>query len=149
MVDFSKYKDGDDFLQQTGLDIDDALKILKDEYLKRNGKGESELIPDKYPHAKKYLERTGLSLNEALVTTDLELKKAKSESKLPMKKIMAFEPSRTLLIKLGSIAVHAEEMLSEKGHYFDVEVLKTLLNDSDVKVWLAEMNKLALLPKKR
>ena len=31
IVDFSKYKDGDDFLQQTGLDIDDALKILKDE----------------------------------------------------------------------------------------------------------------------
>jgi len=60
-----------------------------------------------------------------------------------------FEPSKILLIKLGSIAVHAEEMISDKGHHFDVEVLKVLLNDSDVKVWLSEMDKFALLPKTR
>lgn len=60
-----------------------------------------------------------------------------------------FEPSKTLLIKLGSIATHTEEMLSDKGHHFDVVVLKALLNDSEVMEWLAEMNKLALLPKKR
>lgn len=65
------------------------------------------------------------------------------------KKSWALKPSAVILIKLGSIAVHAEEMLSGKGHHFDVEVLKALLNDSDVKTWLAEMDKLALLPQKR
>ena len=60
-----------------------------------------------------------------------------------------FEPSKTLLIKLGSIATHTEEMLSDTGHQFDVEVLNTLLNDIEVVEWLAEMDKLALLPKKR
>jgi len=65
------------------------------------------------------------------------------------RKSWVLKPSAVILIKLGSIAVHAEEMLSETGHHFDVEVLKALLNDSDVKTWLAEMDKLALLPKKR
>jgi len=60
-----------------------------------------------------------------------------------------FEPSKTLLIKLGSIAKHTEELLSDKGHQFDVEVLKALLNDVEVAEWLSEMDKLALLPKKR
>jgi len=60
-----------------------------------------------------------------------------------------FEPSKTLLIKLGSIATHTREMLSDTGHHFDVEVLKVLLNDSEVTEWMAEMDKLALLPKKR
>ena len=60
-----------------------------------------------------------------------------------------FEPSKTLLIKLGSIAVHTEEMLSDTGHDFDIEVLKALLNDNEITEWLTEMDKLALLPKKR
>ena len=60
-----------------------------------------------------------------------------------------FEPSKTLLIKLGSIAVHTNEMLSDAGHHFDVEVLKALLNDSEITEWMAEVDKLALLPKKR
>lgn len=30
---------------------------------------------DKYPHAKKYLERTNLSIDDALIAVDLELKK--------------------------------------------------------------------------
>jgi hypothetical protein len=65
------------------------------------------------------------------------------------KKSWALTPSAVILIKLGSIAVHAEEVLSEKCHPFDLDTLKALLNDSDVKIWLAEMDKLALLPKKR
>jgi hypothetical protein len=60
-----------------------------------------------------------------------------------------FEPSKSLLIKLGSIAVHSEEMLSGGGHHFDVEVVKALLNDPEVLEWISEMDKLALLPKKR
>jgi len=60
-----------------------------------------------------------------------------------------FEPDKALLIKLGSIAIHAEEVLSENVHPFDIETLKALLNDKNVKEWLSEMNKLALLPRKR
>ena len=65
------------------------------------------------------------------------------------KKAWVLTPSAVILIKLGSIAVHAEEILSDKVHPFDLDTLKALLNDSDVKTWLAEMDKLALLPKKR
>ena len=60
-----------------------------------------------------------------------------------------FEPSKTLLIKLGSIAIHSDEMLSDTGHHFDAEVIKALLKDVEVAEWLKEMDKLALLPKKR
>lgn len=59
------------------------------------------------------------------------------------------KPSATLLCKLGSIAVHAEEFLSPKGHHFDKHALESLLEDAEVKTWLAEMDKLALIPKKR
>jgi len=58
-------------------------------------------------------------------------------------------PSPALLAKLGSILIHAEEMLSAKGHHFDAATLFGLLNDSDVQEWLSKMDKLALLPKKR
>ena len=59
------------------------------------------------------------------------------------------KPSVTLLMKLGSIIVHAEEGLSSKGHQFDVLALQSLLRDADVKVWLKAMDKIALIPKKR
>lgn len=58
-------------------------------------------------------------------------------------------PDMTLLIKLGSIAVHADEMLSPRGHEFDKVALQGLLEDPEVKVWIDEMDKLALVPKKR
>lgn len=60
-----------------------------------------------------------------------------------------FEPSKMLLIKLGSIVVHSDELTSDTGHDFDVTVIKALLNDVEVIEWLKEMDKLALLPKKR
>lgn len=55
----------------------------------------------------------------------------------------------SLLVKLGSIAVHAEEMMSPKGHEFDKAALDTLLEDPEVKEWLEAMDRLAFLPKKR
>lgn len=58
-------------------------------------------------------------------------------------------PDMTLLIKLGSIAVHVDEMLSPRGHEFDRVALQSLLEDPEVKVWIDEMDKLALVPKKR
>lgn len=60
-----------------------------------------------------------------------------------------FNPSPGLLSKLGSIIVHAEELLSPKGHEFDALALKTALADPEVKEWLKGMNDLAMLPVKR
>ena len=60
-----------------------------------------------------------------------------------------FEPSKVLLVKLGSIAVHADEMISGRAHHFDVAIINGLLNDPEVTEWLKQMDKLALLPKKR
>ena len=60
-----------------------------------------------------------------------------------------FKPQISLLCKLGSIAVHVEEMLSVKGHAFDKHALDTALGDPEVKEWLAAMDKLSMLPRKR
>lgn len=60
-----------------------------------------------------------------------------------------FKPPITLLVKLGSIAVHLEEILSPSGHIFDRHALQTLWDDEEVKEWLAQMNKMAMLPVKR
>jgi len=57
--------------------------------------------------------------------------------------------SLSLLVKLGSVAVHVDEFLSADGHPFDRAALEQLLRDSEVAEWLAAMDKLALLPKKR
>jgi hypothetical protein len=64
-----------------------------------------------------------------------------------MRKFLA--PSMTLLVKIGSIAVHAEEMLSSHGHQFDADAIKSLLADPEVVAWRKEMDGAALLPKKR
>lgn len=58
-------------------------------------------------------------------------------------------PSITLLTKLGSLAVHVDEMLSETGHYFDIDVIKSVISDPEVKTWIEQMNNLGLLPLKR
>lgn len=59
------------------------------------------------------------------------------------------KPSTVLLCKLGSIVVHTEEMLSSKGHHFDVATLRGCLADPEVIEWMKEMDRLALVPKKR
>lgn len=58
-------------------------------------------------------------------------------------------PNPSLLCKLGSIAVHVDEFLSSDGHQFDKIALYALMDDSEVKEWLKEMDKMAMLPKKR
>lgn len=60
-----------------------------------------------------------------------------------------FKPDAALLVKLGSIAVHADEMLSPDGHDFDRIALQGLIADPQVKEWLTGMDKLAMLPVKR
>lgn len=59
------------------------------------------------------------------------------------------EPSLTLLIKLGSIAVHVEELLAPGGHSFDRQAIEGLLADPEVVTFRAEMDAQALLPVKR
>lgn len=58
-------------------------------------------------------------------------------------------PPVTVLVKLGSIAVHADEMLSPGGHDFDRVALQGLLSDPEVIEWLAGMDRKAMVPKKR
>lgn len=65
------------------------------------------------------------------------------------------KPSLSLLVKLGSIAVHADEMnaygfdQTRHGYGHDRAALVTLLEDSDVVDWCAAMTKMAMLPEKR
>ncbi len=66
-----------------------------------------------------------------------------------MKKTDPLKPSVALLSKLGSIAIHLEEVLSSDGHHFDKISLEVLQQDSEVRRWLAQMDDMALLPKKR
>jgi hypothetical protein len=62
-------------------------------------------------------------------------------------------PRRTaplsLVVKLASLAVHVEEMLSNDGHAFDEQAIRGLLNDSEVRAWLDDPKHKALLPLKR
>lgn len=58
-------------------------------------------------------------------------------------------PSVGLLVKLGSIVVHADEYWSPHGHPFDMDAAKTLLADPDVVAWIAAGSAAAMLPKKR
>lgn len=58
-------------------------------------------------------------------------------------------PPVTVLVKLGSIAVHVDEMLSSDGHAFDRIALQGLLTDPEIVEWLAGMDRMAMVPKKR
>jgi hypothetical protein len=53
----------------------------------------------------------------------------------------------SLLVKLGSIVVHAEELLSTDGRHVDLEAMRPLLADAEVQNWIKGMG--ALLPLKR
>jgi len=60
-----------------------------------------------------------------------------------------FKPSPQLLIKLGSIIVHYEELNSPHGHQLDDAAIKALMLNEDVLEWFEGMKKMALLPVKR
>lgn len=57
------------------------------------------------------------------------------------------KPSLSLLMKLGSIAVHVDEATSLGGHEFDWTATRVLLDDPEVKLWIMNMG--VLLPQKR
>ncbi len=54
----------------------------------------------------------------------------------------------TLVIKLMSLAVHAEELI-ETGQSFDVLAIQGLLSDPEVVEKRTELNDMAMLPVKR
>ncbi len=58
-------------------------------------------------------------------------------------------PSVTLLVKIGSMIVHADEFTEPGGHEFDIHTFKTLMKDPEVAAWLAAGSASAMLPKKR
>jgi hypothetical protein len=59
------------------------------------------------------------------------------------------KPPASVLIKLGSIAVHVEEFFSPHGHHYDKTALDQLLADPEVQEWRKAMAKMAFLPVKR
>jgi hypothetical protein len=62
-------------------------------------------------------------------------------------KMKTENPPLTLLCKLGSLAVHVDEALSDDSHLYDWTVIHMLLDDPEVKQWIIDMG--PLLPKKR
>lgn len=60
-----------------------------------------------------------------------------------------FDPPVSLLCKLASVAVHADELLSDDGHVLDREALKSALRDPEVVEWLGGMTRAALAPVRR
>ena len=57
------------------------------------------------------------------------------------------KPSVSLLSKLGSIVVHADEATSAGRHEFDIVAIKSLLDDPEVKEWITAMG--VFMPVKR
>lgn len=57
------------------------------------------------------------------------------------------KPSLSVLTKLGSIAVHADEMMSGEGHAYDRIALTGLLADAEVQLWIRAMG--VYMPVKR
>lgn len=55
----------------------------------------------------------------------------------------------TLLIKLGSIAVHCEKIRGKNGHTFDLTALDSLLSDPEVRAFLDNKENSVFLPLKR
>lgn len=58
-------------------------------------------------------------------------------------------PPPSLLCKLASVIVHAEEFMSPHGHEFDKEAFDQLLKDREVAGWLQQMTDAAMAPRKR
>lgn len=58
-------------------------------------------------------------------------------------------PSPSLLCKLASIAVHADELASPDGHTFDRVALSSAITDPEVVAWIDGMTKAGMAPVKR
>lgn len=79
---------------------------------------------------------------------DPELKAGLEARQLPpAPAVQPFSPA--LASKLGSIVVHAEELVGNDGHEFDAAAFRALMADDEVQAWLRQMRSLALIPVKR
>ena len=58
-------------------------------------------------------------------------------------------PNLGLLVKLGSLLVHASEGMDAEGHVFDHIVFANGLKDPEVANWIKQGTKLGLLPLRR
>lgn len=63
--------------------------------------------------------------------------------------IDTYAPPIALLVKLGSIVVHADEAVSDGSHQFDTAAIKSLVSDREVQAWLASMDAASFLPVRR
>ncbi len=93
-----------------------------------------------------YQEREGKKAVKLIMTIN-DINRIIEEEVKPTPTVL--KPSPQLLIKLGSIIVHQQELNSANWHYMDKAALDSLLQDEQVKEWLKEMDSMALLPKKR
>lgn len=55
----------------------------------------------------------------------------------------------SLIVKLASIIVHADEATSPNGHELDRQTIQALLTDPDVAELMETLNNMGLLPLKR
>lgn len=62
---------------------------------------------------------------------------------------MKIETELSLLAKLGSLVVHCSEMFSDDGHYLDKAAIDGLIRDPEVKKFIKQMQKMAMVPVKR
>lgn len=115
------------------LETDDGL-----EFLRCWNEGDFDAIRREWPEAPA----------EVFIGADA-LHTSAPEPPVPAASMPAFAPSRSLLCKLGSILVHLDEHESAGGHAFDRVALDALRADPEVRSWMAEMDSLSLLPKKR
>lgn len=97
------------------------------------------------------LELIAVDLESGDMTPRTRIKLAMSRIKAHLREPGpgALAPGAALLSKLGSIVVHIEEARSVEGHHYDWVSLDLLLADPEVKEWLAQMDAMAMLPKKR
>jgi hypothetical protein len=58
-------------------------------------------------------------------------------------------PPPSLLCKLASIAVHADEARSSDGHLFDQIAFDNALKDPEVIHWVEQMTRIGMAPVKR
>ena len=59
------------------------------------------------------------------------------------------KPTADLLVKLGSLVVHYEELTSPHGHPFDRSAIEQLRQDPQVDQWFTTMQSQGFLPRKR
>lgn len=80
-----------------------------------------------------------------VVEKDIDLGRLAPETAIVQK----VELPVTLRLKLGSLLIHCEEMLSPTGHTFDQHAIRGIVQDPEVVAFRDECAKMGILPVKR